>query len=71
MKLLKYTEIINHAIKLEKVKQLLFKFFYSLKPVELKTLKIYIKNNIASKFIQLFKHFFRVVIFFDQKLNNS
>ena len=45
----------EHAIKLEKDKQLLFGPIYSLGPVELETLKTYIKTNLANGFIQPFK----------------
>ena len=41
----------DHAIKLKEDKQPLFSPIYSLKPVELETLKIYIKINLANDFI--------------------
>lgn len=50
-KLLKYTRINNHIIELVKGKQLFFGPIYSLKLVELKTLKIYIETNLANGFI--------------------
>ena len=51
MKLLENTKINEYAIKLEEDKQPLFRLIYSLGPVELKTLKIYIKTNLANSFI--------------------
>ena len=39
--------------------------------MELKTLKIYIKNNLASSFISPFKFFVGVSIFFDKKSDVS
>ena len=41
----------NHAIKLEKGKKPFYGPIYSLKPVELKILKIYIETNLANDFI--------------------
>lgn len=41
----KHIKINNHAIELEKRKQLFFSLIYSLKLVKLVTLKIYIKIN--------------------------
>lgn len=51
-KLLEYIEINNHAIKLEESKQLPFGPIYSLRLVDLKTLKTYIKTNLGNNFIQ-------------------
>ena len=51
IKLLEYTETNNHAIKVEKDKQLLFNLIYSLGLVEFEVLKIYIKINLANSFI--------------------
>ena len=53
--LLKYTVINNHIIELVKDKQPSFGSIYSLKPIELEILKIYIKTNLANSFIRLFK----------------
>ena len=44
--------INEHAIKLEEGKQPPYRPIYSLGPVELETLKIYIKTNLANAFIQ-------------------
>ena len=41
----------EYAIKLEKSKQPLFGPIYSLEPIKLKTLKTYIKINLANSFI--------------------
>ena len=49
--LLRYTRINDHAIKLEKNKQPLFKLIYSLGSIELKTLKTYIKTDLVNDFI--------------------
>ena len=62
VELLKNTRINNHIIKLKKNKQLLFGFIYNLRPVEVETLKIYIKTNLANGYIQLFKFSTKVLI---------
>lgn len=54
IKLLEYININNHAIKLEKDKQLFYSSINSLGPVKLKILKIYIKTNLANGFIRHF-----------------
>ena len=51
MELPENTRINKYAIKLKKGKQPLFGPIYSLGPVELKLLKIYIKINLANGFI--------------------
>ena len=70
-KLPENTKINKHAIKLKKIKKLLFGPIYSLKPIELETLKIYIKTNLASSFIRPFKFLAEAFILFDKKLNRS
>ena len=50
-KLSKHTEMNNHAIELVDSQQLPYVPIYSLKPGELKTLKIYIEINLANRFI--------------------
>ena len=67
----KTTRMNEHAIKLKKDKQLPFSLIYNLGSVELKTLKTYIKINLANNFIQLFKSLVRVLIFFKRKPNKS
>ena len=57
----------EHAIKLEEGKQPFFGPIYSLEPVELETLKIYIKTNLANNFIRPFKFPARAFILFDKK----
>ena len=52
-KLLKHIEINNHAIELVIGQQLPYGPIYSLRPVELETLKAYIEINLASRFIRL------------------
>ena len=61
------TGINEYTIKLEKSKQSSFRSIYSLRLVELKTLKIYIKSNLANSFIQSFKYFAKAPILFDRK----
>ena len=63
--------INKHAIKLEKDKQSPFGPIYSLKPVELETLKTYIKTNLANSFIWPFKSLIRAPILFDRKPDRS
>ena len=50
-KLLKNSRINEYPIKLEKDKQLSFRPIYSLKPIEIKTLKTYIRTNLVNSFI--------------------
>ena len=69
--LLKHTRMNNHTIKLKVSKQLLFGSIYSLEPIELETLKIYLETNLANGFIRLFKSFIRIPILFNQKPNKS
>ena len=51
VELLENTRINEHIIKLKENKQLLFGLIYSLGPIKLKTLKIYIKTNLINGFI--------------------
>ena len=53
--LLEATKLNQHAIKLQKGQQSLYRPIYSLGPVELKTLKTYIKTNLTNGFIELSK----------------
>ena len=53
--LLKYAGINGYAIKLENSKQPFYRPSYSLSSVELKTLKTYIKTNLANSFIRPLK----------------
>ncbi len=63
--------INNHAIKLVDDWQPPYGAIYSLGPVELKTLKTYIKNNLANVFIRPSKSFTRAPILFDKKPDSS
>ena len=65
VELLEHTRINDYAIKLEEGKQLLFGLIYSLKLVELETLKTYIKANLANGFSWPFMSPAKVPIFFD------
>ena len=65
------TGINKHAIKLEEGKQPLFGPIYSLGPVELETLKTYIKTNLANGFIRLSKSPVGAPILFDRKPDRS
>ena len=71
VKILENTEINEHVIKLEKGKQLPFGLIYSLGPVKLEILKIYIKTNLANDFIQFFKSPAGALILFDRKPDRS
>ena len=63
----KATKINQHAIKFPKNQQPPYRSIYSLKPVELKTLKTYTKTNLANNFIWLSKLPTATFIYFFQK----
>ena len=65
------TGIIKHAIELENVKQPSYGSIYSLSPVELETLKMYIKTNLANGFIWPLKFPTDAPILFVCKPNGS
>ena len=65
------TKINEHAIKLKKGKQPSFGPIYSLGPIELETLKIYIETNLANGFIWPFKSPTKAPILFDKKPDRS
>ncbi len=67
----KHTRINNHAIKLVDNWQPLYGSIYSLRPVELKTLKAYIQNNLARGFIRSSKFPAEAPILFDKKPDGS
>ena len=46
------TNLNQYAIKLQKSQQLFYRSIYSLGPIELKTLEIYIKLNLTNGFIR-------------------
>ena len=64
-------KINNYAIELMDDWQPPYSSIYSQGLVKLETLKTYIKNNLVSSFIRLFKFFARVLIFFDKKPNKN
>ena len=66
-----YIRINDHFIDLLEDKQPLYSLIYSLGPMELKILKIYIKANQASGFIRLFKTPTGILILFVWKKNDS
>ena len=70
-KLFEHTEINAHTIDLEEGKQLPYGPSYSLGPVELETLKTYIKINLAYSFIHPSKSPAGTPILFDKNLNGS
>ena len=61
------TGINEYAIELEEGKQSYFGPIYSLEPIELKTLKTYIKANLANGFIRPSKFLVKALILFDRK----
>ena len=63
--------ISNHAIKLVNDRQLPYGLIYSLGPIELETLKVYIKNNLTNSFIRFSKSPVRAFILFNQKPDSS
>ena len=65
------TGMNEHAIKLEEGKQPPFDPIYSLGPVELETLKTYIKTNLANSFIRPSKSPAGAPILFDRKPDGS
>ena len=67
----KRIKINEHAIELKKGKQPPYRPIYSLGPVKLKTLKTYIKINLANGFIQLSKLPVNAPILFFCKFNNN
>ena len=66
-KLPKHTEIHDYAIELVEGQQLPYGPIYSLKPVDLETLKAYIETNLANGFIRPSKSPAGAPILFDQK----
>lgn len=69
--LLEYTKINNNTIDLINRYQLLYKLIHILEPIYSKTLKMYIKINLAKSFIKPFKAFADALIFFVKKLSSS
>ena len=71
VELLEHTRINDHFINLLDNKQPPYSLIYSLGPVELETLKIYIETNLASGFIRSFKSLASTPILFIQKKDSS
>ncbi len=71
MELRKNTGMNEHAIELIDGKQPLFGSIYALNPVELETLKTYIKTHLKTGFIQPSKFLTEALIFFDKKRDGS
>ena len=67
----KYTGINNHPTKLVNGQQPPYGPIYSLRPIELETLKAYIKINLANSFIRPFTSPADTPIRFDQKSDGS
>ena len=68
--LLEHSGINNHTIKLvDDCQQPLYGSIYSLKLVELETLKAYIETNLTNGFIRLSKSLVKAPILFDRKSN--
>ena len=71
MKLPENTDINEHIIKFGEGKQPPYGPIFSLKPVELETLKTYITTNLKTRFIRPFKSLADALILFDKKPNSS
>ena len=71
MELPENSGINEHAIKLEESKKPPFRPIYSLGPVELETLKTYIKINLANGFIRPSKSLAGASILFNWKPNRN
>lgn len=52
----------NHFINLINNKSLLYNLIYNLRPIKIKTLKTYIKTNLANGYIKLFKFSANILI---------
>ena len=65
------TDLNEYVIKLEGNKQLPYKPIYSLSPVELETLKVYIETNLKTGFIRLSKSPIGAPILFNKKPDGS
>ena len=70
-KLLEHTDMNDHTIKLEEDTQLSYGLIYSLRSVELETLKTYIKTNLKNGFIWTSISLAGAPIFFDRKPDRS
>lgn len=71
VKLFDYISINNYPINLINNKQSFYRLIYSLKSLQFKILKTYIKTQLANGFIKSFKLFVTTLILFIYKKNNS
>ena len=71
IKLPEHTEINDHTIKLVNDWQPPYGLIYSLVPMELKILEVYIKNNLINSFIRPSKSPAGALILFDKKPDGS
>lgn len=67
----KYNRINNFTIQMINGKQPFYDPIYSLELVEMETLKIYIKTNLANDFIKPFKFLVSTPILFVQRPDSS
>lgn len=71
MKLSENIGINEHAIELIENKQPSYRPIYSLDPMELETLKAYIKTHLKTVFIRPLKSLVGTPVFFDKKPNGN
>ena len=71
MELLENIGMNKHIIKLIKEKQPFYGPIYALKPIELETLKAYIKTHLKTRFIRPSKSPIGALILFNNKLDSS
>lgn len=71
MKLLENTDINKYVIKLPKGKQPSYGSIYAFSPVELGTLKVYIKTHPKTRFIRPSKSPIGTLILYDKKFDGS
>ena len=71
VKLFVYLGTNKYIIDFTRGKQPSYRLIYSLKLVELETLKTYIKINLANSFMQLSHSFSKILILFIKKLDIS
>lgn len=69
--LLKYIRANEYVIKLEKSKKPPYGSIFSLKPIEFKIFKSYMKINLANSFIRLSKLLTIISIFLDHRFNSN
>ena len=69
--MLNYLDINKYTINLEVDKKLFYKLTYSIEPIELEALKIFIKINLSNDFIYLFTSSTKAYILFIKKFNKN